>query len=101
MPNTDADAVTVCPKHTDVAAGSRPWTPTARPGVRGVHPSPDRRPRPADPAHRVALRTLFDRFGLRPAVPEEELTRTPSLVANSLDHLPVICTAVATATPAV
>ena len=45
-----------------------------------------------------ALRTLFDRFDdLRLAVPVEKLTWTPSLVANSLDHLPVTFTA---ATPA-
>ncbi|MGW7243983.1 cytochrome P450 family protein [Streptomyces sp. NPDC054804] len=47
---------------------------------------------------RIALRTLFDRFDdLRLAVPDEKLTWTPSLVANSLDHLPVTFTA---ATPA-
>ncbi len=43
---------------------------------------------------RIALRTLFDRFDdLRLAVPEADLTWTPSLVANSLDHLPVTFTA--------
>ncbi|MFC9927897.1 cytochrome P450 [Streptomyces sp. NPDC127190] len=45
---------------------------------------------------RIALRTLFDRFDdLRLAVPEEQLTWTPSLVANSLDQLPVTFTPVA------
>ncbi|MEU3290590.1 cytochrome P450 family protein [Streptomyces longwoodensis] len=43
---------------------------------------------------RIALRTLIDRFDdLRLAVPDEQLTWTPSLVANSLDHLPVTVTA--------
>lgn len=43
----------------------------------------------------IALRILLSRFDdLQLAVPEEELTWTPSLVANSLDHLPVTFTAV-------
>ncbi|ARP73399.1 cytochrome P450 [Streptomyces pluripotens] len=44
---------------------------------------------------RIALRTLFDRFDdLQLAVSQEKLTWTPSLVANSLDHLPVTFTPV-------
>lgn len=43
----------------------------------------------------IALRAILSRFDdLRLAVPEEELTWTPSLVANSLDRLPVTFTAV-------
>ncbi|MFC9429004.1 cytochrome P450 [Streptomyces sp. NPDC056987] len=39
---------------------------------------------------RIVFRALLDRFpGLRPAVPEEGLTRTPSMIMNGLTVLPV------------